>query len=86
MRTALLRYIQNLILLHVEEVQGQNCTGRPHSLAEHQTNDVFHFYFTPSLAAERGNGHESAVIMVSYGVRIPSVSLVVPHECSQEKL
>lgn len=72
--------------LTVEEVQGQNCSGRPHSLAEHQTNDVFHFYFTPSLAAERGNGHESAVIMVSYGVRIPSVSLVVPHECSQEKL
>lgn len=48
------------------KVQGQNCVGRPHSSAAHQTNGVFHLYFTPSLAAERVTGHESAVIMVSY--------------------
>lgn len=69
-----------------EKAQGQNGVGRPHFLAEHQTNDVFHFCFSPSLAVERGNSHESAVIMVSYGARIHSVSPMVPHECAQGKL
>lgn len=54
---------------------------------KHQRNDVFHFYFTPSLAAERGDGHESAVIMVSYCIAYPHCCpLMVPHECSQEEL
>lgn len=48
------------------KLQGQNCVGRPHSSAEHQTNGIFHLDFTPSLAAERVAGHESTVIMVSY--------------------
>lgn len=64
--------------------------GRPHSLAGHQTNDVFHFCFAPSLAAERerGNSHESAVIMVSYGAPFPLCfpPPMAPHERSQGKL
>lgn len=60
--------------------------GRPHSCTECQTNDVFRFCFTPSLAAEGRNSHESAVIMVSYGAYTHSISLLLPHDCSQGKL
>lgn len=57
-----------------------NWVGRTHFLAEHPTNDVFHFCFSPSLAAERRSSYEFAVIMVSYGAPVT----LVPHECSQE--
>ncbi|KAF0022112.1 hypothetical protein F2P81_025635 [Scophthalmus maximus] len=33
-------------------------------------------------AAARGTGHESAVIMVSYGGRVRGVPLLLPHERS----
>lgn len=62
------------LAVRTEKVQGQNRVGRPHAPAEHQTNGVFHLYFTPSLAAERVSGHESAVIMVSYCICTPILS------------